>query len=930
MSNRARDLFEARTEYRLPKKAKTKDYIFHFVPAGDPYGGAARKFLSKFYKSHVAKDVSSIEELIGYLDDQVSGGVEHIREVVIVAHANPRGMVLKLVENASATTNAEYRYVTFESLAILQKDFADGKFATFKKNRARVIAHLTDTSWVTVRGCRLGSGPEVMYALYAFFGGRANVWAPRYYQFFGWQRVTKGKRFDSRLDAHAHLVKQRFFPKDLHTDERKDAVVQFLSDPGLYSETVELDASANPTSDEPYMKLIRDLDAGRIPAAVKSKLAEHEHVLSERARVEAIREHGVWKIHDKVKHASVTYAIEYEIWEEVSGGRGVLKAAAQLIQPSTGEVMPFQSFYYESENDLFRGKLFTLAGYVENAQANPPFDPAEKAAFEAAITALDGGRLVAGSTDLVALFKAEGLEVTEAATVTHGTAAAGKGPWTVTEGADAYLVKRESSVDGDGGEGHGLSVFKHLTGAAKRAEQDEIMTWLGNDPDTPGPELAAYLDTIATEDLMAIIDHLRDPYREEHSFYIFHVLHALQRKRDYHTWWAQQMEAMPKNEPLPEAPYLELSRLEYADKDALVYSFRFNEHWAEVKTSFPKLPAFTGDLFAIEHDLWKKFRSGDLDRNAPIVEADSPAADIEEARRLERQNNEKYMKDVKASFEPPPASTQVTCEEFRALIEKLKTLDGLSLDEIEKQLALEMGPTNKSLWQTFKDLKDLYKVFNMLRTAAALDATALNGLDMISKSLKVRIAEKIPWIAPSAVGTPSVAGIALRVFGLVSLTLIPLTVMWKNFLDEQMRAVAMWKNAGKIAGVRRYLNELWSWTRSANYPDNLVIQIDPNDYENIYFAERDRFIGGPPNHRILFFGEDVKEGLIEGLKLMEEVGPAIVDAAHGAIADVLAGMQFDACMTQVLVDAKLLDLDDLRAQAIRALVSRALDEVPGL
>src|SRR5687768_16498982 len=178
MSTRAKDLFEARTEYRLPKKAKTKDYIFYFVPASDPYGGSARKFLSKFYASHVDKSVSSIEEMIGYLDDQVAAGVEHIREVVIVAHANPRGMVLKLVEDATPTKNPEYRYVTFESLAILQKDFAEGKFATFKKNRARVIEHMTDTSWVTIRGCRFGQGAEAMYALYAFFGGRANVYAP--------------------------------------------------------------------------------------------------------------------------------------------------------------------------------------------------------------------------------------------------------------------------------------------------------------------------------------------------------------------------------------------------------------------------------------------------------------------------------------------------------------------------------------------------------------------------------------------------------------------------------------------------------------------------------------------------------------------------------------------------------------------------------
>ncbi len=321
MSTRGKDLFEARIEYPLKPKPtpKTKDYIFYFVPATDPYGGSARKFLSKFYAAHVATSVSSIEEMIGYLHDQVAVGVDHIHEVVIVAHANPRRMVLKLLEDASETRNSEYQYVTFESLAILQKDFAEEKFATFKRNRARVIEHLTDASWVTIRGCRFGQGTEAMYALYAFFGGRANVYAPRYYQFFGWQEIgwTAGedakkrgrpigerppRKFENRLDAHDHLVRQRFFPKDLHTDERKDAVVQSLADPGMFSETIALASATNPATDSTYTKLIADLDAKRIPETVTTKLAAVDHVLTERAIVEVVREHTFWKIHDQVTH----------------------------------------------------------------------------------------------------------------------------------------------------------------------------------------------------------------------------------------------------------------------------------------------------------------------------------------------------------------------------------------------------------------------------------------------------------------------------------------------------------------------------------------------------------------------------------------------------------------------------------------------------
>lgn len=95
MSTRGKDLFEARIEYPLKPTPKTKDYVFYFVPATDPYGSSARKFLSKFYSTHVGarrvESMSSIEEIIGYLHDQVVAGVEHIREVVIVAHANREG-----------------------------------------------------------------------------------------------------------------------------------------------------------------------------------------------------------------------------------------------------------------------------------------------------------------------------------------------------------------------------------------------------------------------------------------------------------------------------------------------------------------------------------------------------------------------------------------------------------------------------------------------------------------------------------------------------------------------------------------------------------------------------------------------------------------------------------------------------------------------
>ena len=62
---------------------------------------------------------------------------------------------------------------------------------------------------------------------------------------------------------------------------------------------------------------------------------------------------------------------------------------------------------------------------------------------------------------------------------------------------------------------------------------------------------------------------------------------------------------------------------------------------------------------------------------------------------------------------------------------------------------------------------------------------------------------------------------------------------------------------------------------------------------------------------------------------MEQVGPELVAKADEAIADALRQMDLDACKTKVLVDAGVLDVVGMRAEVIRALASRALDEVPG-
>ena len=96
---------------------------------------------------------------------------------------------------------------------------------------------------------------------------------------------------------------------------------------------------------------------------------------------------------------------------------------------------------------------------------------------------------------------------------------------------------------------------------------------------------------------MQVIDHLRSPYRDWHSIYIHQAQLAIARKKDYFQWWQTQYGEIGLTQPLFDQPYAELGLGETDDKNTLVYSFRFNEIWQEVKASHPKLGSFQTDLF---------------------------------------------------------------------------------------------------------------------------------------------------------------------------------------------------------------------------------------------------------------------------------------------------------------------------------------------
>jgi hypothetical protein len=933
MTVRGKQIFGGLLEYPLPKQTGVRDYIFYFVARSDPYGNSARYFFERFYKNHVSKNVSSLEQLIEELHQDVTGGVTLVREVVIVAHGTPLGLVLPVLKGTSDTNLREYRYLTPFSLAFLQQDFIDKKLRGFEQKRKEVVARLKNESWITIRACRFGASADGMYALYSFFGGRANVYAPKDYQFFGTQPLIDGMRVETKLDAHKHVVKQRFLPRDLHTPERKDAVVRFLVDPAKFSEAFTLASTSVETPAAEYEGLIDALNARTIPAALRTKMAELGHPLSGRARVtKVIDKDSDWIVTDLLEHEGTTHTVEYDIGEEVDLEADPADRVASLIGAariasaySASEFFPLQLFFNQHDNDGWRGKLFELAFYAEppppdltDPDGQPAVDPALKQRFDAVLTLLRSGRFSDGTIDLKARFKEEGHELSEVAVIRQ-LSQTGSGPtqrvtWVVQD-AQRFLIRLEHPPTDDGTTGHTLTVYSGLEGKARLLYEYEQMRTTGRDPDTPGTELAAYLDRFSLPDLVALIDFLRSPYRAEHSFYIHHTQQAIGRKKESHTFFQEHLEQL-KNQPLVRSPYGELDSIERDDKNALVHDFDFNEVWQEVRASHHSLGTFNDDLF-VEENLWKKLRRKEdlADRGlAPEVEPESPAVALEELRALEKAGVERYFSTDKFIREGPPETEDPSCAELKEALLKLKELQGTDSAEIERLLELQKTASGKSFLDYVKWVYDKFQ-------------TAKIGLDLMNISfmtdgIVVKIVEKIPLFAPSALGIPSTAGILMRVAPAIT---IPLT-MWLKFLEGQQQALEAEFERGKRTAIRQWLRALARWTTSPDFPHNLDIPMDKSQAIQRYFNER--VIDYNDHFQWIFSARELKDGFEVGLRLIEQAGPEIAAHADEVVADLLREFQIEPCKLKVLKEVGIIDIKAIKGKVIRKIVDLLLNQVP--
>ncbi|MBN1985678.1 MAG: hypothetical protein JW761_05205, partial [Prolixibacteraceae bacterium] len=377
---RGRTIFENIEEYPLPQNPGVKDYVFYFVSTSSGYGLGASAFFKKYYKNHITKNARSLEELIDMLHSEIqSKNIEQIREIVIVSHGNMRELLFPVTKHAfdNEENKARYQIIRPGTLVNLQEAFKAGDpgLADFKAKRKEVIKKLTNTSRVTIRACNFGSSRDGLFALYSFFGGRANVYAPHEYQFFiDKLGISPELRLKTDLDFYQHLVKQGFISrKTKHSESRKEKIVKKLIEPGRGKHRFELSAYrvengrvVNGDKEE-HDAFVQAFNQKTVPDSIRGRFLQEQLTLSGEETVQVKKKDERWKLFDdKLRINNHTYRIEYTIrveYEQFSDDEN--HTARLFVYPVLNHrnslpSIPLQLFFSEDQNEQYKGQIFEL------------------------------------------------------------------------------------------------------------------------------------------------------------------------------------------------------------------------------------------------------------------------------------------------------------------------------------------------------------------------------------------------------------------------------------------------------------------------------------------------------------------------------------------------------------------------------------------
>jgi hypothetical protein len=932
-----RQIFDGLVEYPLPVAPGVKDYVFYCGSLG-AFGNEAKKLFDKHWPAHVVRTAATLQDVMSALQTEVtSSGVTQIRELVLVAHGNANQLFFPVVP-AAAAVDPVYGCISAWSLAKLQDDIG-GQFASFDQARKAVIPTLLDDSWVTIRACNIGNSAEALYALYSFFGGRANVYAPTQFMVFADSPIKPGNRIDSKFGVYDYLVKQHFLSSSEHTPNRQAAIVADLVDPEFFSQPFQL-ATAQFTGGDPaqvtaYQQLVDGLNHYAVGTDLVAAFAAGGHQLSASPQVVSANDASidmsatppgpcsVWYVRDtSLPDGAATVDVVYQIRDETdAGGTSTLEASAQLAVASAYPSVPFQLFFDQDDDDAFHAVIARLTGYADQG---PYADQKYKDAFDAIQALLDAGTWTDSTNDI-------------AAAVNLGLVNAGFDPLPdplppiqLTGDEDTWQIPTtppltvavELEAAPDGSPLHAIVVRVALGPQALQDQQLGVVLSRGRVPHTPGTEIAAYLDRFTADELTGLMDYLRSAYRPAYAYYLDHALAAITRKRDFMTWVAAHPEFA--DDPLP--AHLMLLGNENHDLTQVAFPFDFNDNWREVTQHSKYTATVQTDLFS-EGSLTDKLHlTGTW--VCGTLPADSRYVSREEIQVLESQGFEQYFAaQSKNVFEPQPAQVDQGCADFRAALQKWKELrDADATPDVQQQQLEELlGADGKSAWERMKQtLEPLHmgtELWDMVfdshieyRVFATEFAEHLSAKYIETEGLK-------EWLEESF-------GAAAKTLEVVAWFKIPFD-MWMEFAEAQQEASEYWDIVGQLVAIRQWLRELINLTVTAPFPQDLHIDIGGEE------QAIDRWIAEQQAAHAMFniltvapFPAELKDGYARAAVTFGRIGPQVVEQADKYLNETIAESGLSPCSIKAMTDVGLFDLDALRRKVIRQFAEAVRDSVP--
>lgn len=958
--NRGRTIFNNLVDYPLPQSAGVRDYVFYLVKseAERGYGWSSRRFFRKWYKNHHEHEVSSLEELIRVLDaDVTQPGVQKIREIVIVTHANAQAMLFPILANGSATAQQRFPYVNHITLVRLRQAFKAQEFPDFKEKRDRVIAHFKDDSWITIRACNFGNSRPAMYATYSFFGGRANVYAPKLFQFFAIYPMQAFRRLDTFAKLHSNLAHQHFLPKAV-TPERKKAIVEDLVDPVLLSKPFKLASMplSNPQTAEEaaYEGLVDDLNAVRISAPLREKIAEMmtglslpDWTLSDATKIFVKEKNVAWLISEPRIHESIAYHIHFLVGEKVEADKATLWVQAQLLmdeQTRTSDrvQVEVQLFLDQFEDDILHGRVL-LAGYTDKDE-----QPHRKTRFNTFLRLLQTKTYAEGDVSLLEEFRSK-LEVEPPPQPNWVEVSPLIWKLPHPQKPSHYLIKVEHPATSGGVQAHTIGIYKIRSDQEYTNHLSYLVDHVKT-PDTPGTELAAYFDRFSIDELLSVVAYLRTPFKPGNSLYIDHAQQAITRKKGFQKWLAEKHPELfaPNGPPFIDESEWELRTWERDDKRENSNEFSFNSTWAEVKASDPSSNTFQADLF-LEEDLAQVRKIQDDGSVLSELDTDSPLINVRPASQTEAAFASDPSVFAKRTFDEEEPTA--TCTEFEELISEVVAMPDLDVDDLRKRLEKKTDTG----FTYFDVLQNVAKSYSFLRDKLKLKdklpwiPSSPKGLlkDLLKRELDIELAA---WIAGEGeiIISTTLLQSGLALIWVWTWVITPPGKMLLQIVDAWESTDQHWEALGELAAMRQWLRRVEDVTYKAQtVPDLHEIDVatpvsTQPSFSNQPFANAPYHIGRfylelleedprTASQPLIISPDRLKAGFDRGINHMKfKVADELVRRADRGVNEAFKAQGLDSCQVRVLIDLGVINVPSLVAQVIGNLAEELRNRLPRL